>query len=996
MRTEPDNPKDPLRILMVEDVSADAELELRELRRDGLRFSARIVELERNFRKELEIFEPDVILSDFSLPHFSGMEVLSIARELRPDIPFIFVSGTIGEENAVQALKNGATDYLLKTNLKRFPAAVRRAIVEARERKARQLAEQQAKDTTHYFSLFMRYVPATAFAKDLDGRFTFANPTFEKLVGKAEGGMLGLTTRDLYPPELAEPILANDRKVIETKQPFRAVEKVKMVDVERSYLVTKFPIENERGDVTMLGGISLDITEQLQAEEALAKSEERFRGIVETTEERIWECDLECRMTYNNPALTRILGYTPAEVLGKSSFEFLDAEDREFQKRVTRTLSTGDGWRGVVVRVRHKDGSLRWLDSNGRPLFDADGRLRGFRGADRDVTERVNQEVRVRRLSRMQAVLSAINAAIVRVQSLEDLLTEACRILMEKGHLKLVWAGVVAPGTQDIRPFSVQGEPEENFTELNLQMGMPESYMNSVALTAVRRGHQIIINDVVQEGLSKTWSQRTLERGLRSVAALPLHAGGNIVAVIALFAAEPNFFDEEEVKLVSDLAADLSFALDHLAKQAKLDYLAYYDSLTDLANRTLFLDRLSQSLTEMERRGNVLAVMLMDLERFGAINESLGRHAGDMLLKLVAERLRRLYHPEQVARFGMNSFAVILPGIAADTQATTLIESAVRNFLADPFSVEGTELRLAAKFGISLFRADAKDADGLLRNAEAALKRAKNGGDTIVYYEPRFRTGVAERLALETKLRRAIDENQFVLHYQPKVDIDSRELLGLEALIRWQDPETGLIPPYKFIPILEETGMILDLGRWVLQEAARAHLRWRKQGYRPPRIAVNVSSIQLRQKNFATDIADIVAASNAEWSVDVEITESVMMENIDRSIAMFHVLRETGLLVSMDDFGTGYSSLSYLARLPIDYLKIDRSFITKINSDTNSRTIVAAIISMTHALNLTVIAEGVENEAQLGLLKRLQCDQFQGYLIGPGEPEDRVVKILAS
>ena len=996
MQKEKTTPSDELRILMVEDVATDAELELRELRQAGLQITAKVVETEPDFRREIETFDPDIVLSDFSLPHFSGMAALNIVRELRPDLPFIFVSGTIGEESAVEALRNGATDYILKNNLKRFPAAVWRAIVEARARKARQLAEQQAKDTAHYFSLFMRYLPATAFAKDLEGRFTFANPTFEKLVGKSEGGMLGLTTRDLYPPELAEPILANDRKVIETKQPFRAVEKVKLVDAERSYLVTKFPIANEQGEVTMLGGISLDITDRLQAEEALAKSEERFRGIVETTEERLWECDLECRMTYNNPALTRILGYTPADVLGKSSLEFLDAGDRKLLKRIARTLSIGDGWRGVVVRVRHKDGSLRWLESNGRPLFDADGRLRGFRGADRDVTERVNQEVQVRRLSRMHAVLSAINAAIVRVQSLEDLLTEACRILMEKGHLKLAWAGVVAPGTQDIRPISVQGEPEELFTELNLQMGMPESNMDSVALTAVRRGHQIIINDVAQEGLSETWSQRTLERGLRSVAALPLHAGGNIVAVIALFAAEPNFFDEEEVRLVSDLAADLSFALDHLAKQAKLDYLAYYDSLTDLANRTLFLDRLSQSLTEMERRGNVLAVILMDLERFGAINESLGRHAGDTLLKLVAERLRRLYHPEQVARFGMNSFAVILPWIAADTQATTLVESAVRNFLADPFSVEGTELRLAAKFGISLFPADAKNADGLLRNAEAALKRAKDGGDTIIYYEPRFRAGVAERLALETKLRRAIDENQFVLHYQPKVDIHSRELLGLEALIRWQDPDTGLIPPYKFIPILEETGMILDVGRWVLQEAAQVHLRWRKQGYRPPRIAVNVSSIQLREKNFATNIADIVAAADAGQSVDVEITESVMMENIDRSITMFHALREIGVMVSMDDFGTGYSSLSYLARLPIDYLKIDRSFIMKINSDANSRTVVAAIISMAHALNLKVIAEGVENEAQLGLLKRLQCNQFQGYLISPGVPEDRVVAMLAS
>src|SRR3954462_15076718 len=393
------------RILMVEDVATDAELQLRELRQTGLSFESKIVETEAAFRREIELFEPDIILSDFSLPHFSGLAALAIARELRPEVPFIFVSGTIGEESAIDALKKGAIDYILKSNLKRFGPAVKRAITEVRERQVRVLteerAEQRARQAENSFSLFMRHLPATAFTKDLEDRFVFVNQTFETLMGKSAGQLHGLTTRDLYPAELAEAILANDREVTQTRQTLRVVEKVKIGNEERHFLVNKFPILNEDKQVVMLGGISVDISDRVETERALALSEERFRGIVETTEEWIWEADADLRTTYNNPAAKRISGYETDELNAFTPRTLVYEPDQsEFSKVVDRAVHNRTAWSNFVLRLHNKDGSLRWLESSGMPLFAENGSLRGFRGTARDITHRKLQERKLGRLSR--------------------------------------------------------------------------------------------------------------------------------------------------------------------------------------------------------------------------------------------------------------------------------------------------------------------------------------------------------------------------------------------------------------------------------------------------------------------------------------------------------------------------------------------------------------------------------------------------------------------
>ncbi|HEX7953736.1 MAG TPA: PAS domain S-box protein, partial [Burkholderiales bacterium] len=644
-----------LRILMVEDQAYDAELELRDLRRSGLVFDARIVETEEDFRRELDSFNPDIILSDFSLPRFSGMAALGIARELRPELPFIFVSGTIGEDNAVAALRNGATDYILKTNLSRFSSAIHRAVSEVREKHGRRQAEARAKALQAQFSMFMNHLPATAFAKDQEGRFLFINPTFESMIGQRAESVIGRTTADLYPPEYVDAILGNDDRVIREKRPHRAVERVTFGGPDRFFLVSKFPILGDDGQVAMLGGIALDITDRLHMEQALKVSEERFRGIVETTEERVWECDLQFRMTYNNPALTRILGYQSEDMVGKSFFEILDPDERErLLQDMSLRVAQRSGWRGIVLMARHSNGSVRWLESNGMPLFGEDGSLRGFRGADRDVTQRILQEQKLARLARIRDVLGSLSAAIIRLPQREEMLQEFCRIAVEVGGMHMAWAGLVDEDGAVVRPVASHGTVNGFLDRMDFSLTAQPDARGTLAAVAVRTASQQIVNDIATFPAPGVWREQALLRGYRAAAALPFMSGLRVAAVGVLFAAETDFFIEDQIRLLADLSADASLAIERMEKQDRIDYLSYYDTISGLANRTLLSERLQQFLHEAERNSRKLALMILDIERFRFINESMGRGAGDSLLKALADRLLETHESERTGRVGMN------------------------------------------------------------------------------------------------------------------------------------------------------------------------------------------------------------------------------------------------------------------------------------------------------------------------------------------------------
>jgi diguanylate cyclase (GGDEF)-like protein len=731
------------RILIVDDSPIDAELEVRALREASLDFTHLVATNEASFRAAIRDFEPDLILCDFSFPGFDGLSALRITREIDTGVPFIFVSGTIGEERAVAAIRQGAVDYVLKSNLVRLPSAVQRALDDV-------------------------------------------------------------------------------------------VEKNRRFEAER--------------------------------------------------------------------------------------------------------------------RVAH--------------------------------------------LSRIRDVLSIFNSTVLRLRAHADIFKEACSIATGVGRFD--FAAVVlyddVAGTTDL--VSAQGlrggQAAKEIEKLTERVAKNVDDDPGVLAVSLRTAHPKVVNDLELADPLPLYSH-LLSNGINSVGSFPIVVNGKCVGAMLFGAHEASFFDDDEIQLLANLSGNLSFALDLVEKQQRVDYLSYYDPLTELPNRTLYLDRLRQELAASRRAGEMLAVIVLDVERFATASLALHEHLADEVLREIAVRLRATVGEQQVARISGGQFAITVPGLRDARGVLEILgENGIRCFQA-PIVVQGRALRAAVHAGCAIAPNDGHDAEDLLRNAVAALQSAKSRGAPYEFYSAEIGTRLAERVELELKMRAAIAASQFVLHYQPKVNLATRELVGLEALIRWSDPDRsdGLIQPNEFVPILEQTGMITEAGRWALHEAARQHAEWRDRGLRAPRIAVNLSTVQLRQDELVDDVRTILGSFGGECGIDLEITESVLMENFDVAGEKLRRLRDFGMEIAIDDFGSGYSSLAYLHRLPISTLKIDRSLVSGMTEDSDKTTIVGTIISLAQALKLKVVAEGVETDAQAHLLKLLRCDQVQGFLVGrPGSAHD--------
>jgi len=576
------------------------------------------------------------------------------------------------------------------------------------------------------------------------------------------------------------------------------------------------------------------------------------------------------------------------------------------------------------------------------------------------------QQRRIERLNRTLEVLSAVNALIVRAADRQALLEEACRIAVEKGGFRLAAIGLADPRSHAIRQVAAAGAGSAERDLARLKLGT----------------RSLIWNDA-QSG---------------SFVALPLLAGGETSGILLLYAQQRDFFDEEEMRLLHELAGDIAFALRHLAQKARMDYLAYHDSLTDLPNRSLFTDRMTQALNAARREKRFAAAIFVDVERFRMVNETFGRKAGDDLLREIGARLREAAREQDtVARVGADHFAIaVAPFDRPGDTAYAFLES-IDDALARPIVIEGVELRVALKAGIAVFPTDGESTEALCANAETALSKAKQTASRYLFYAPEMNARVAESLAMENRLRRALEDGTLALHYQPKIDVVSGAVAGLEALIRWTDPELGAVPPARFVSLLEETGMILAAGRWALRKAVEDIHRWQGLGLKVPRTSVNISALQLRQKDFVDSVLDAISEFEGNSPlIDLEITESVLVDDIDESTRKLQALRRAGVEVSVDDFGTGFCSLSYLARLPVDTLKIDRSFVVRMHDAGYPRNIVAMIVSLAHTLGLRVVAEGVEDDQQVRLLRELGCDQIQGFFVSRPVPAEEVDQLLSA
>jgi diguanylate cyclase (GGDEF)-like protein len=418
--------------------------------------------------------------------------------------------------------------------------------------------------------------------------------------------------------------------------------------------------------------------------------------------------------------------------------------------------------------------------------------------------------------------------------------------------------------------------------------------------------------------------------------------------------------------------------------KVELDHRAHHDTLTDLPNRILLQDRLSQAIDLAQRQGKQLAVMFMDLDQFKHINDSLGHAVGDQLLQSVAQRLAGcVRQSDTVSRQGGDEFVVLLPQVEHAEDAA-LSAQKLLVALAPPHRIDRFDLHISISIGISLYPDDGQDAETLIKSADTAMYHAKeNGRNNYQFFAPSMNARAVQRQSIEASLRRALERQEFVLHYQPKINLHSGAIVGVEALIRWQHPERGLLPPAQFVPIAEDSGLIVPIGRWVLSEACRQTQAWLQAGLPAITVAVNTSAVEFRAPDFLENIRSTLATSGlAPRSLELELTESVLMRDAEATNAMLHALSELGIKLAVDDFGTGYSSLSYLRQFPIDTLKIDQSFVNQITHNPDDATLVSAVISMGKSLKQRVIAEGVETPEQVAFLRDQQCDEGQGYYFG--------------
>ena len=863
--------KQPLRILLLDnDVSAAGHI-TPELSRAQFAWEIHHIRTQREFQTALKQSNPDVILSDHTLDDLDGLSALEYCRRAKPNVPFIFVSARPGEALAVESLKHGASDYLIKGDLRRLPAAIARALEEKRLRLEREGTTQKLQNSESIFKSLAEQAPVGIMLVDISGKAYFCNEHWGQIIGRTAAESITMDWSLLFHEDDRERTLA----------------------IIQQLMADKLPVD--------------------------------------------------------------------------TSF-----------------------------RIVRPSGEIRWVDNRVIWQHKESGEYFGFISLIIDVTEQKLSEQKLARMHRMQEVLSNINSTIVRVSDRKKLCRDFCRIAIDDGKFSLAWIALIDPGSGEIKYGDAMGHDKQLLAAARKRHGAKLSSISTAASSTYMSRRPVLIDDISAENFGSDIAARLTQARIRSVIHMPLTLGDRIFGIFALSADTVDFFNAEEMQFLKELSEDISFALDHLEKEERLNYLAYYDSLTQLPNRTLFLDHLTQYVSNARNEGHQVAMVIFGIDKFRHINESFGEKVGDELLQVVAKRLQIIAtSATSLGRIGGDTFGAIIPHCPDVALLMSLFDKQLAEWAGHLFLIGSEEISMSFRAGVALFPTEGDNAESLLQNANAALKLAKHSGQRLLFYSRAINERVGERIKLESRLHQAVEQQQFVLYYQPKINLKTGRIGSVEALMRWKDPERGLIPPLDFIPLLEETGMIYDVGMWALKRAFDDHREMRQRFSHAPYIAVNVSALQLQRTSFYADIMQVIGnTADGHHGVDIEITESLIMHDIEENIAKLKAVRDQNVHIAVDDFGTGYSSLAYIAKLPIDVLKIDRSFIIRMTESEEDRAIVSAIITLAHSLDLQVVAEGVETEEQAQILRLLRCDEAQGYLFCKPLPFDDLIARL--
>jgi diguanylate cyclase (GGDEF)-like protein/PAS domain S-box-containing protein len=707
--------------------------------------------------------------------------------------------------------------------------------------------------------------------------------------------------------------------------------------------VEAYPRAVKTGDGHVIVSVARDITERLATEEILR----RFRVAMDNSADMIVLIDrATMRFIDMNNTACRLLGYTREELLQMGPQDVLPTSRADLERIYDEFIANPTHTHGMQSYYRRKDGTAFAFESTRHVLRSGDTYI--IAAISRDITPRIEAEEALRSSEERFRSLTSLSSDIYWEQDEQFRFTKMSGTGSRRVNLKT---------------FRTIGKKrwEQNYVNMSA-----DQWADHIALLEAHKEFRDMELCRLDESGNKIWIS---------------------------ISGEPVFDSSRVFRGYRGVGKDIT---ERKLDEERIQFLANHDALTTLPNRTMFNEVLTIAIQSARRYNRNFAVLFIDLDRFKNINDTLGHDAGDKLLQQMGKRLlETMRTSDVVARLGGDEFVVLVQEISEAKQVASVARK-VLSALVQPMTIQGQECRVTASIGICMYPSEAQDELALMKNADIAMYRAKEDGkNNYKFYSEEMNVHSFERLALETSLRRALERSEFLLHYQAKVDLKSGNITGVEALVRWQHPDMGLVPPAQFIPLAEETGLIVPIGKWVLHTACAQNVAWQRQGLPPVRMAVNLSARQFGDDDLVEDVADALSSTGLQPDLlELELTESVVIQNTQRAGQVVNDIKKLGVRLAIDDFGVGYSSLTHLKRFPIDTLKVDRSFIRDLPDDAEDKAITEAIIAMGKSLNLTVVAEGVETQEQQNFLKELACDEMQGYYFSKPIASDAFAELL--
>ena len=732
-------------------------------------------------------------------------------------------------------------------------------------------------------------------------------------------------------------------------------------------------------------------TTELKAARAAANERLSLQALIDRLPDNLWVKDVNSRFVIANQVTAERIGVAgPADLIGKTDLELLPMSIAEkFFNDEQRIVRSGQPMIDMEEYVFDDAGGKIWILTTKVPLRNDQNEIFAVAGISRDITER-------KRADALRDGQAQILQMIATSAPLQDVLDRLMRLV--ESQLTGIFSSVLLLDERTSRLWH------------SAAPSLPEAYtkaIDGVAIgpnvgscgTAAYRREAVIVADIMTDPLWTDYKDLAGAHGIRSCWSTPIQShNGAVIGTFAMYSTTARKPTEAETRLIDVATRIAGIAIERKLAEERIHFMANHDALTGLPNRALLNDRLSQALLYAQRYDRWVTVLFIDLDNFKIVNDSLGHNAGDELLKAVARRMVDCVRAtDTVVRLGGDEFVVLLLDQPKSPDIISATVQKLRSVIAQTVQLEGHDLRVTSSIGIANYPSDGTDAEALLANADAAMYRAKEiGRDNFQFYTPELNTKAHEKFLLQEELRKAVARSEFVLLYQPQVDLRTGRVFAVEALIRWRHPTLGMVPPIKFIPLAEETGLIVPIGNWVMREACRQNKAWQDAGLPHLNVCVNVSARQFKERNLVSHVVGALKDSGMDAKyLELEVTESLIMQDVELAIATMKELQGLGVQISIDDFGTGYSSLSALKTFPVARLKIDKSFVDGLPANENDKAVISAVISLGQKLNLRVIAEGIETEAQAAFLRENNCDEMQGYLFSRPVSPQQIEELLS-